>query len=291
MSSKPRLMASYFTVAGNVMPMTGNTISPHSLEERAKAAADAGYCGIGLITDDLRHLVAQHGHDGIRAIVQDAGLEHIEFEVLLDWFADGERRAKSDADRAFLLDAAEKVGAYQIKIGGDITGTQWPLERMQQSFAELARQAGDAGTMVTIEIFPDSNVRDLPTAIAIAQAANPAWGGLLLDVWHMNRGGIPYADFATIPPEYIRHIELDDATAELVGTIMEDTLCRRKLPGEGDFDVPSFLAHIAATGYDGLYGVEILSDELRRLTPAEAARRSYDATMRAFDRMPASNGV
>ena len=291
MTTKPRLMASYFTVAGNVMPMTGDTVSPHPFAERCKAAADAGFCGIGIITDDLRHLVKEHGHDGIRAIATDAGLEHIEFEVILDWFADGERRVKSDADRAFLLDAAEKIGAYQIKAGGDITGTVWPLERMQQSFAELARQAGDAGTMVTIEIFPDSNIRDLPTAIAIAQAADPRWGGLLLDVWHMNRGGIPYADFATIPPHYIKHIELDDADAALDGTIMEDTLLRRKLPGDGDFDVPAFLSHVAATGYAGLYGVEILSEEHRRRAPAEAARMAYATTMRCFEKMPLVAGV
>jgi sugar phosphate isomerase/epimerase len=288
MSAKPRLMASYFTLAGNVLPLTGSTVSPHSLAERAKAAADAGFCGIGLMTDDLRHLVDQHGLDGIRGIIADSGLEHVEFEVILDWFADGERRARSDKDRAFLLDAAEKLGAYQIKVAGDVITPDkyWPLDIVQQSFAELARQAGDAGTMVTIEIFPESNIRDLPTAIAVAEAADPRWGGLLLDVWHMNRGGIPYADFATIPPQYIRHIELDDADATLVGTIMEDTTMRRKLPGDGDFDVPSFLAHIAATGYSGLYGVEILSDEHRSRSPALAARMAFDATMRCFDRMP-----
>ncbi|WP_221794465.1 sugar phosphate isomerase/epimerase family protein [Aquisediminimonas sediminicola] len=285
MTISPRLMASYFTIAGNVMPLAGNTVSPHSLEERARAAAEAGYCGIGLVTDDLRALEAKHGFQGIRAIIADAGLDHVEFEVLLDWFADGERRVRADEDRAYLLRAAEQLGAYQIKVGGDITGTSWSIDRMRSSFTELARQAGDAGTMVTIEIFPDSNVRDLPTAISIVEDANPQWGGLLLDVWHMNRGGIPYADFATIPPQYIKHIELDDANAALVGTIMEDTLLRRKLPGEGDFNVPDFLAHVIATGYRGLYGVEILSEELRKLTPAEAARQSYAATMRCFERL------
>lgn len=286
MTDQPRLLASYFTLAGQVLPLVGSTVSPHSLEARARAAADAGYCGLGLMTDDLQRLVAEHGFDGVKAIIADSGLEHVEFEVLTDWFADGERRARADEDRNFLLDAAERLGAYQIKVSGDLTGTDWPVETMRREFATLARQAGDAGTMITIEIFPASNVRDLDTALAVVGDANPAYGGLLLDVWHMNRGGIPYADFARIPAEYIRHIELDDADAVQVGTIIEDTILRRKLPGEGDFDVPSFLAHIADTGYAGLYGVEVLSDEMRSLSPAEAARRSYDATMRAFARVP-----
>jgi sugar phosphate isomerase/epimerase len=284
MNRQPKLMASAFTVAGNIAPLAGNTISPHSLQERAEATAQAGYAGIGLANDDLDKLIDEHGHAEIKAIVADAGLEYLEFEVLLDWFADGERRAASDIDRNKLLDAAEKLGAYQIKIGGDITGTTWPLERMIESFAELARQAGDAGTQVSIEIFPASNIRDLPTAIAIAKGADPRRGGLLLDIWHLTRGGIPYADIATIPPEYIMHIELDDAGPQQ-GSIMDDTLLRRKLPGEGDFDIPAFLQAVADTGYDGLYGVEILSDEQRAMFPAEAAKCSFDATMAQFAKL------
>jgi sugar phosphate isomerase/epimerase len=285
MTPSPQLLASYFTIAGNVVPLAGNMTSPHSLQERVTAATDAGFIGIGLVTDDLDRLVAEHGYEGIRGIVSDAGLQHIELEVLLDWFADGERRAASDIIRVKLLRAAERLGAFQIKIGGDITRTEWPLDRMIESFGELARQAGDAGTTVSLEIFPDSNVRDLPTAIAIAKGADPRFGGLLLDVWHFYRGDIPYADIGTIPPEYIKHIEIDDAAVARVGSVIEDTLLRRKLPGEGDSDVPAFLAAVAATGYQGLYGVEILSDEIRKLSPAEAARRSFQATMRQFERL------
>ena len=284
MNPAPKLIASAFTVAGAVAPLAGDTTSPHSLAERARATAAAGYVGIGLANDDLDKLIAEHGHAEIRAILADSGLEYLEFEVLLDWFAEGERRIASDIERNKLLDAAEKLGAYQIKIGGDITGSSWPLERMQASFAELARQAGDAGTKVSIEIFPDSNIRDLPTAIAISEGADARHGGLLLDIWHLTRGDIPYAEIATIPPQYISHIELNDA-GPLEGTIMEDTLLRRKLPGEGDFDIPAFLRAVADTGYDGLYGVEILSDEQRAIFPAEAAQRSFDATMAQFARL------
>jgi len=284
MNKPPKLMATAFTVAGNVAPLAGDTTSPHSLAERAQAAAQAGYVGIGLANDDLDTLIAKHGHAEIKSIIKAAGLEYLEFEVLLDWFADGERRAASDIERNKLLDAAEKLGAYQIKVGGDISGSTWPLERMTESFAELSHQARDAGSKVSIEIFPDSNIRDLPTAIAIAEGADPRYGGLLLDIWHLTRGGIAYADIATIPPEYIMHIELDDAGPQ-VGSIMEDTLLRRRLPGEGDFDIPGFLRAVADTGYDGLYGVEILSDEMRAMFPAEAAQRSFDATMAQFAKL------
>ncbi len=80
------------------------------------------------------------------------------------------------------------------------------------------------------------------------------------------------------------HVELDDAGPP-VGSLMEDTLLRRKLPGEGDFDIPAFLRAVASTGYQGLYGVEILSEEQRAMFPAEAAQRSFDATMAQFAKL------
>jgi len=286
MTPPVELIASYFTLAGNVVPLTGDMVSPHDLRTRAEAAARAGFAGIGLVTADLAHNLERYGVDGIRAILDDNGLRYLEFEVLLDWFADGERRAASDADRAFLLDAAQKLGAYQVKVGGDITGDTWPVERMAESFATLAREARDAGTQVSLEIFPASNVRDLPTAIAITEGAGEN-AGLLLDIWHLTRGNIPYDDIATIPQGLIKHIELDDAAATLEGTIMEDTLERRRMPGEGDFDVQHFLRAVRAAGYGGVYGVEVLSAEIRAMPVAEAARRAYDTTMGEFAKLDA----
>jgi len=98
----------------------------------------------------------------------------------------------------------------------------------------------------------------------------------------LTRGNIPYAEVATIPPAYIKYVELDDAKAELVGTIMEDTQVRRELPGEGAFDIPGFLAHVQQSGYDGLYGVEILSDQQRARPVADAAHLSFEAAMHQF---------
>lgn len=281
---KPKLMASFFTIAGNVVPMSENWASPHSLAARAAVARNAGYVGIGLSTDDLDRCIAQHGYAGIRSILVDNGIEYLEFEMLVGWFADGARRAESDTIRRHLLDVAEKLGAYQIKVGGEIDGSGWTRARMVDSFRILCREAADAGTQICIELSPLSNIGDLSIGFAIVQEAGACNGGLLLDIWHVVRGNIPFRDIEALPPGCLKHVELNDAASRVEGTLIEDTIHRRRLPGDGDFDVPGFLNAVAATAYDGLYGVEILSDAHRRLAPAEAAQRSYDATMRQFDR-------
>jgi sugar phosphate isomerase/epimerase len=283
MRKTPKLLASYFTICGDIKPLTGNILSPFNLRSRALAVAEAGYVGMGIATEDLRHNVELHGYNGISSILNDAGIQYFEIEVLLDWFTDGKRRAASDKDRTFLLEAAEKLDAYQIKAVGDIVGTQWPIDVMIESFADLCSDAREVGTQVTIEIFPASNIANLSTALAIVEGAAAKNGGLLLDTWHFFRGNIPYEDIETIPLQYIKHIELDDADEELVGSIMEDTLLRRRLPGQGDADVQRFIRHVQATGYDGIYGVEILSDEHRALSVEQAANDSFRASMNQFE--------
>jgi len=76
----------------------------------------------------------------------------------------------------------------------------------------------------------------------------------MLDLWHISRGNIDLADVAALPLRYMFAVELDDADRSVVGTMLEDTLDRRRLCGEGALDVPSFIRAIRAAGFDGPWG-------------------------------------
>ncbi len=53
---------------------------------------------------------------------------------------------------------------------------------------------------------------------------------------------------------------------------------RRKLPGEGEFPVVEYVAVCRELGYDGPWGVEVLSEELRSLPIEQIFDRAYEAT-------------
>jgi len=59
-------------------------------------------------------------------------------------------------------------------------------------------------------------------------------------------------------------------------------LHRRKLCGEGDFDLPAFLREVLARGYRGPFGVDIMSSEQRQRPLKEAASRSFATSMQQF---------
>lgn len=282
MTGQPRIAASYFTLAGDLMPFAGPDPSPFDLRARADAAARAGYVGLGLETSDLIVCIERFGHAGIKQILRDSGLDYFELEVLLDWFADGDARVAADRNKDILMRAAAEIGASQIKALGGPVGT--PVDaRMIDAFGELCRQAAKAGTNINLEIYPDSNIRDLVSARTVVEGAGESNGGLLIDLWHMGRGGVTYEDLPLLPPGMIRAVELDDAAAVQIGSIFEDTVHRRLLPGEGDMDVQRFLRCIHDAGFDGVYGVEIVSDRQRSLPLEDAARLSFEATRRELD--------
>jgi sugar phosphate isomerase/epimerase len=279
----PELITTYFTLAGNVNPFASDNSSPVSLAERAEAAGKAGYTGFGFGYQDIVNQLDRLGAAEINTVLDQNGLVHRELEVLLDWFVDGERRAVSDRQRQVFLQAAAAIGARHIKVAGDMTGTAWPLGRLVDQFGRLCDEAAAVGTAITIELFPSSNLADLQTGRVLVEGVNRANGGLLLDIWHMVRGEVSLQAIASLPPGLINHVELDDGTLLPVADYMTDTISHRLAPGEGEFPCKAFVEAIAATGYQGLFGVEILSDEYRGLPVMEAAQRSYKASMALFE--------
>ena len=99
---------------------------------------------------------------------------------------------------------------------------------------------------------------------------------------HLARGGQDYADISRIPARYIQHIEIDDADPDVVGTLLEDNLDRRRLCGEGVLDVTAFLRAVQASGYSGPYGVEIISHEQRQRSLDVAAQLACSTSLAQF---------
>jgi sugar phosphate isomerase/epimerase len=281
------LIASYWTIAGDVYPMAPNEISPFPFEQRVEVAARAGYHGLGLLHADLIAVSNRLGLSEMRHILDANGIHHVELEFLSDWYAQGRARAESDMVRKDLLEAAEALSARCIKIAPSIDESSLDdvaldMPRMIESFAALSREAAKYGTSIALEIMPFSNIRTLSAALELVSTDPQPNGGLYLDIWHMTRGGIDYAEVAKIPQQFLKAVELDDADRDVVGTLWDDTRFHRRLCGEGALDIPAFLSATREAGYRGPYAVEIISREHRRLSLEEEARRSFETTVAQF---------
>ena len=272
------LLATCWTTAGDAAPLRGDERSPLPLRERVEAAA--GFRGIGLVHIDLVAAEREYGLAGIRSLLDDNGLVHLELELLTDWWADGPRRRRSDEVRGKLLDAAGALGARHVKVAPDVSGEPWDHDRWVAEFAALAEDARQAGTRVGLEFLPWSNIRTVHDGLRLVEDAGHDAGGLIIDVWHTERAGTPPAELAAVPLRRIVGVELSDADADQVGSLFEDTANRRRLCGEGAFDLQGCIRALRAAGWAGPWGVEILSEAFRRLPVGEAVAAAF-ATARA----------
>jgi sugar phosphate isomerase/epimerase len=277
MLSRKKLLASHWSIAGDTFPTFACEVSPFAFQERAETAAAVGFTGLGLVHEELLSLKESLGYPKVRAIMERNGLKTLEVEILSDWFAEGERRRASDAMRRDLLEAADALGARHIKVSGDMSGTDWPTQVLADSFGALCLEAEKVGALVGIEIMPWSNFATIPRTMEVVEAAGQRNGGLLMDIWHLARGNIDFAELGGLPKEAIVSVEIDDAPEKAAESLWEDTLHNRLPPGEGSFEITRFLAEVEKTGYDGPVGVEIISTTHRKLALRQAAEVAYRA--------------
>ncbi|MEM0907228.1 MAG: sugar phosphate isomerase/epimerase [Pseudomonadota bacterium] len=286
MANPVELVATYWSMIGDCYPGAPSEVSPVDFQARVEMANKVGYSGIGFLHADLMAVSQRIGFPAMKTILDDNGMKYVEVEMITDWFMRGERRKRADIKRFELLNAAEKLGAWHIKIGGDVDNdgkNYWPMEHMVQEFEVLCKQAADAGTRLSLEILPFANLATIDQGLALINGVSATNGGILLDIWHMERGGIDYDQIRRMPKEAITWVELNDALPEVQNSLFYDTIHCRELPGDGSFDVVGFLHALHDAGYQGPYGVEILSDVHRQFPLAEQAIRGFDATMKQFE--------
>jgi sugar phosphate isomerase/epimerase len=99
----------------------------------------------------------------------------------------------------------------------------------------------------------------------------------------MTKLGIAPGELRRIPLEYLSWIELSDGQIASREDLVDETINHRRLPGEGEFDIPAYIRACEEQGYAGPWGVEVLSEELRNNPIDVIFRRTYDATASQFD--------
>jgi sugar phosphate isomerase/epimerase len=127
-------------------------------------------------------------------------------------------------------------------------------------------------------------IDNLAGALTMCELADADNGGLMIDTWHIVKMGTPYSELAAAPKRFLLGVELNDGYIETPEgmDLLTETTQHRAFPGQGEFDMAGFMAAIAATGYDGPYGVEVIRAENRGRSVDELAEIAYRTAMTQF---------
>jgi sugar phosphate isomerase/epimerase len=277
------LCASYWTVSGAVYPGAPSEISPFSLQQRAEVAGKVGWRGMGFVLDDMNASIDRYGLSTVRQIFANNGIRHVELEFLVDWHLDGDRLRASNAVYDRMLEVGAELGIKKIKLGGGVFEEGEPDEpAMRSALRTLCERAAPLDIDIVIEFLPFASINSIERGLALLKGLGTTNGGLLVDTWHIQRGGMTADDIRGIPPEFLRAVELDDAGPEILGGLFNDSTHYRRLCGEGSIDIPAQIQAILDVGYRGYWGVEVISAYHRHLPLEIAAQRAFDTTMQQF---------
>jgi sugar phosphate isomerase/epimerase len=279
--SKVELVASYWTIAGAARPHSDIEYSPFDFKDRVQAAAKAGFKGFGIKEVDLRHILERRNLKEMKRILDGNGIKHVELEFLTDWFLDGDKKRKSDETKRMLLTAAEALEARHVKVG-DFDMHSIPMPRLIESFSSVCTEAAECGTKILFELIVDAMIRTLPETLEMVEGAGAKNGGIMIDLWHVVKLGIPYKDVARIPAQHLLGVELNDGTLECPWDLHEDTINHRRYCGEGEFDVKGFVNCLLKAGYSGPWGIEVLSEDIRELPLDTLATHAFNTTIAHF---------
>lgn len=277
------LTATCWTTAGDTAPDRSDLRSSVSLRGRVEAAAAAGFRGFGLHSVDLPEAERAYGMSGIKSLFDDNGITHVELEAIPAWWSGSPAGTESYEVRRTLLRAAEALNARQIKVTPDDSRQPWDFSRWAEEFGRLAAQASDSGSRLGIEFMPWANISNVDEALRLVEEAGHEGGGVVIDVWHTEREGTAPARLAELPAERIVGVELSDADSGVVGSMFEDTAHRRRYCGEGSFRLVDFVSALRRAGWDGPWGIEILSDEHRSAAPTTAVQKAYETGARLLE--------
>lgn len=280
MTKAVELLASYWTISAG-LPHTDKEYSPFDFKDRVEAAARAGFKGFGLWHADLDHILESRSLKEMKQILDDNDMKYVELEFLTDWFLDGERKKQSDIQKKKLLTAAEVLQAKHVKVG-DFFREQCPMPRLIDAFAELCAEAAEHGTRIGFELMPFSMIDTLQDSLTMVEGAGAENGGIVFDLWHIVKLKIPYEEVGRVPAQYLLSVELNDGTFEAPWSLHEDTVNHRRLCGAGEFEIKSFIECVQRAGYAGPWGIEVLSEELRKWSLEDLTTRSFETTMAQF---------
>jgi sugar phosphate isomerase/epimerase len=75
-------------------------------------------------------------------------------------------------------------------------------------------------------------------------------------------------------------VEINDGALAVPLNFLDSVVNKRLLPGDGEFDIASFLRALWTVGYDGPIGVEVLNEYMRKWDLNTAATEAFAKTQR-----------
>jgi sugar phosphate isomerase/epimerase len=259
-----RLTASFVTLSGAGFAQPARI----PFTERCRAAAAAGFTGIGLHADDYRRMRDAGTNDELlRSVLDEHRLQLDEVEFLSGW-------ATPTAPSASDIYALGAGFRPHHVTAGEFAPNEFDISAAGARLRAICDEVAHSGMRIAVEAFPWSGLKDLATARAVVEASAAPNAGLMIDVWHFYNTRSSLADLDGLDADRIVAVQLND------GQVVDDDFLTearrgRLLPGDGELDITGLLTGLHGRGFRGPYCVEVNYPAFREHPVDDMANQAF----------------
>lgn len=246
-----------------------------SVPEQVDVAGKAGYDAIEPWLGELHKYVETGGNlKDLKKRIADHGLAVASAIGFAEWIVD------DDAKRAAGLEVAKKDMGVVAAIGGTHLAappagatrqTDMNLLRAAERYRTLLELGGREGVIPELEIWGHSTtLGKLSDALLVAAEAKHPQACLLLDVFHLYKGGSDFSGLRLINGAVLPCLHFNDYPASPPREIVKDA--DRIFPGDGVAPLTPMLRDLLAAGFRGALSLEIFNATYWKEDPYGVAR-------------------
>ena len=242
-----------------------------TLTDKLQAAAQAGFDGVEIFEPDL--IAAPFAPGEIRSRCADLGLSIDLYQPFRDFDSTDAGALERNLRRArHKFEVMRSLGTDLVLVCSNVSPDAVPHDdQLAEQLHRLADAAADAGVRICYEALAwGREVNTYDHSWRVVRAADHPALGLCLDSFHILSRGSDPAGIADIPGDKLFFLQLADAPHQDMN-VLQWSRHYRLFPGQGAFDLPTFLSYVLAAGYDGPLSLEVFNDVFRQSDPTRTA--------------------
>ncbi len=245
-----------------------------TLEQRAQAAQDAGFDGIGLFAGAYLAAIRNGAtDDSLDELFNRCEIGVLELEAL-PMFRDD------------LLDLFVNLASrFDVRRVQTIAPFEGAVDRTAAAawLADAADRFAASDTSLAIEFLPFTAIATARDASELIERTRRDNVGMCVDAWHVFRGG-GLDSLVAFAPEHVLSVQLDDGPLQpVLDNYIDDCLHHREVMGAGEFDLVGMMAMLPK----GVpLSIEVADDDLDLLAPTDVAQQLAEATRHLIHASP-----
>lgn len=245
------------------------------VREQVQIAAKAGYDAVELWLRDIdRHVTDGGTLSDLGKEISDLGLGVDSAIAFANWIVDDEatrnqglEQSKRDMETLRLI-GGKRIAAPPVGATKEIT---LDLRLAGERYRDLLEVGRMQGVVPQVELWGFSkNLSTLAEVLYVAAAANDPDACVLLDVYHMYKGGNDFTNVGLIPAQKMHCLHMNDYPAEPNREKISDA--DRVYPGDGIAPLDNILRTIVNGGFQGTLSLELFNRSYWEQPPQDVAK-------------------